>query len=67
MRTFRKSAGTLCTAPGEIAFLVIDFILHRYAMSEFGRREKLTWTTVYVIDGILEFNTLVWNRGQAAA
>jgi hypothetical protein len=24
MRTFRKSAGTLCTAPGEIAFLVID-------------------------------------------
>lgn len=27
MRTFRKSAGTLCTAPGEIAFLVMDFIL----------------------------------------
>jgi len=33
MRTFRKSAGTLCTAPGEIAFLVMDFILHRYAIS----------------------------------
>ena len=31
MRTFRKSAGTLCTAPGEIAFLVMDFILLRYA------------------------------------
>jgi integrase len=26
MRTFRKSAGTLCTAPGEIPFLVTDFI-----------------------------------------
>jgi hypothetical protein len=31
MRTFRKSAGTLCTAPEEIAFLVMDFILLRYA------------------------------------
>lgn len=29
MRTFRKSAGTLCTAPREIAFLVMKFILHR--------------------------------------
>jgi hypothetical protein len=26
MRTFRKSAGKLCTAPAEIAFLVMDFI-----------------------------------------
>ena len=26
-RAFRKSAGTLCTAPREIAFLVMDFIL----------------------------------------
>jgi hypothetical protein len=33
MRASRKSAGTLCTAPGEIAFLVMDFILHRYAIS----------------------------------
>src|ERR1700741_1109065 len=33
MRTFRKSAGTLCTAPGEIAFLLMDFILQRYAIS----------------------------------
>jgi hypothetical protein len=32
MRTFCKSAGTLCTAPGEIAFLVMDFILLRYAV-----------------------------------
>ena len=32
MRTFRKSAGTLCTAPGEIAFLAMDFILHGYAI-----------------------------------
>ena len=48
MRTFRKSAGTLCTAPGESAFLFIDFILHRYAISlgslrmpsELVRREK---------------------------
>ena len=33
MSTFRKSAGTRCTAPGEIAFLVMDFILQRYAIS----------------------------------
>jgi hypothetical protein len=32
MRTFRKSAGTLCTAPCEIAFSVMDFILYRYAI-----------------------------------
>ena len=32
MRIFRKSAGTPCTAPAEIAFSVIDFILHRYAI-----------------------------------
>jgi hypothetical protein len=30
MRTFRKSGGILCTAPGEIAFLVMDLILLRY-------------------------------------
>lgn len=30
MRTFRKSGGTLCTTPGEIPFLVMDFILLRY-------------------------------------
>jgi hypothetical protein len=29
MRTVRKSAGTSCTAPGEIVFLVMDFILRR--------------------------------------
>jgi len=29
MRTFRKSAGTRCTAPGEIPFVAMDFILHR--------------------------------------
>ena len=48
MITFRKSAGTLCTAPCEIAFLVMDFILRRYAislggpemLSELGRGEK---------------------------
>lgn len=33
MRTFRRSAGTVCTAPAEIARLAIDFILHRYAIS----------------------------------
>jgi hypothetical protein len=33
MRTFRKSAGTLCTEPGESAFLFMDFILHRCAIS----------------------------------
>ena len=32
MRTFRKSGGTLCTAPGEITFLVMNFILLRYAI-----------------------------------
>src|ERR1700739_1505497 len=54
MRTLRKSAGTLCTAPGEIAFLVMDFILHRYAislgsprmLSELGCREKPIWTSI---------------------
>ena len=47
MRTFRKSAGTLCTAPGESAFLFMDFILRRHAISlgvsdavRIGRREK---------------------------
>jgi hypothetical protein len=61
MRTFRKSAGTLCTAPGEIAFLVMDFILHRYAislesprmLSELGRREKLIWTSAGETMGLL--------------
>jgi hypothetical protein len=61
MRTFRKSAGTLCTAPGEIAFLVMDFILHRYAislesprmLSELGRREKLIGTSVGETMGLL--------------
>ena len=41
MRIFRKSAGTLCTAPGEIAFLVMDFILNHCAMvSEHERKLK---------------------------
>ena len=48
MRTFRKSTGTLCTAPEESAFLVMVFILHRYAIRPgspripfaLGRREK---------------------------
>ena len=30
VRAFRKSGGTLCSAPAETAFLVMDFILHRY-------------------------------------
>jgi hypothetical protein len=33
MRAFRKSAGTLCTAPEESALLIMDFILHGYAIS----------------------------------
>ena len=33
MRTFRKSGGTLCTAPGEIAFLAMGFILNRHPIS----------------------------------
>jgi hypothetical protein len=33
MRTFRKSAGTLCTAPAEIAFLVMGFILQSFGTS----------------------------------
>ena len=32
MRTFRKSAGTPCTAPEEITFFSINFILHRHAI-----------------------------------
>jgi len=31
MRTFRKSAGTLCTAPGEIPFLVMGLQFYSYA------------------------------------
>ena len=38
VRTFRKSAGTLCTAPCEIAFLAMDFILYRYSI---GLRSSL--------------------------
>jgi len=34
MRTFRKSGGTLCTAPGEIVFLLINFILLCYAVRD---------------------------------
>jgi hypothetical protein len=34
MRTFRKSGGTLCTGPGEIAFFLIKFILLRYAVRD---------------------------------
>src|SRR4029077_18944842 len=34
MRTFRKSAGTPCTAPAEIAFLIIDFILQSFSISQ---------------------------------
>jgi hypothetical protein len=34
MRTFRKSGGTLCTAPGEIAFFLIKFILLRYTVRD---------------------------------
>ena len=33
MRTLRRSAGKLCTAPPEIVGLAMDFILHRYATS----------------------------------
>ena len=32
IRTFRKSAGTVCTVPGEITFLAIHFILHGYTI-----------------------------------
>jgi hypothetical protein len=34
MRTFRKSGGTVCTAPGEIVFMLINFILLRYAVRD---------------------------------
>jgi hypothetical protein len=33
LRTFRKSAGTRCTAPGEITFVPMNFILHRLMRS----------------------------------
>src|SRR5215469_6012711 len=54
MRTLRKSAGTLCTAPGEIAFLAMGFILNRHPislgkarmLSEFDHREELIWTSM---------------------
>ena len=38
MRTFRKSAGTVCTAPGEIVFLPMDFILQGYVIRFWSRR-----------------------------
>jgi hypothetical protein len=38
MRTFRKSAGTVCTAPGEIVFLPMGFIRYGYAISFWSRR-----------------------------
>ena len=38
MRTFRKSAGTVCTAPGEIVFLATIFILPGYAIGLESRR-----------------------------
>ena len=43
MRTFRKSAGKLCTALAEIAFLVIDFILRRYAIRVDVPSSDLNW------------------------
>jgi len=43
MRTFRKSAGTLCTVPGESAFLFMDFILHRHAISLGSPRMPSDW------------------------
>jgi hypothetical protein len=54
MRTFRKSAGTLCAAPAELAFVLTDFILHRYAISagspptlfKLDLIGKLIWTSV---------------------
>ena len=47
MRTFRKSAGRLCTAPAEIDLLVMDFILIRYAVG-------------LEVHGILRPCSLVW-------
>jgi hypothetical protein len=34
IRTLRKSAGTRCTAPEEIAFLLMNFILHRLCRAQ---------------------------------
>ena len=36
IRIFRKSAGTLCTTPREIAFGAMDFILQGYGESSGG-------------------------------
>lgn len=42
MRTFCRSAGTLCTTPWEIAFLVMGFILvHYHADYQLLRADKL--------------------------
>jgi hypothetical protein len=38
MRAFRKSAGIVCTAPAEIAFLATNFILPGYATGLESRR-----------------------------
>jgi hypothetical protein len=40
MRTFRRSAGKLCTAPEEIAFLAMNFILHRYAIRRLAEKKS---------------------------
>ena len=67
MRTFRKSGGTLCTAPGEIAFFLIKFILLRYAvrdqkleihMDDYGVNQDL----VLILGWTLENSAIINHR-----
>jgi len=51
MRTFRKSTGTLWTAPGEIAFLLMNFILHRLCR---GPRDADRFATEWLLDGVTD-------------
>jgi len=61
MRAFFKSAGTLCTAPRGIAFLAMDFILHRYPISlgVLGPRGEVL---VNRVTGQMSFSSKLVNR-----
>ena len=55
MRTFRKSAGMLCTAPGEIAFLIMDFILYRmFVFIRIGLTETKFWRGLLRTSGLTD-------------
>ena len=58
IRAFRKSAGTLCTAPDEIAVLLMDFILHRCAIEpgEHPDSDSLAWRKFFSRTNVRNLN-----------